>query len=113
MKNFSLIAAVILLSAQALPALAADAGLPGATVRSDSGNTAPDRKARHEQWCMANPEKCKEMQARREQCKVDPEKCRAERQAKMKERQARREQMCKENPERCAQAKARMDERSK
>jgi len=46
------------------------------------------------------------MQARREQCQANPEKCRAE-------RQARREQWCKDNPERCGQMKARMEERRK
>lgn len=124
MKLFSLIAAVILLSAQAVPALAAD-GLPGATVRSESGKAAPERKARYEQWCKENAEKCREMQARREQCKADPEKCRAERQAKMKERQAqckadpekckaerqaRREQWCKANPEQCKKMQARREQ---
>lgn len=118
MKLISLIAAVILLAAQVVPALAAD-GLPGVAVRSESG------KARQEQWCKDNAEKCSEIQARREQCKADPEKCRAEMQAKMKERQAqckadpgkckaeqqaRREQFCKSNPEKCKEMQARREQ---
>jgi len=52
--------------------------------------TAEQRQARHAQWCGANPERCKEMQARIQQrmaeCKADPEKCRAERQARFEQR---------------------------
>jgi hypothetical protein len=98
MKRLSYIAAILLLSAQAVPALAAE-GLPGATVRSDSGMTPAERKARLEQWCKDNPEKCREMKARAEQCKADPAKCRAE-------MQARREQWCKDNPEKCRELQA-------
>src|SRR3990170_2733488 len=47
---------------QAVPSLASE-GIPGATVRSDSGRTPADRKARFEQWCKDNPEKCREMRA--------------------------------------------------
>jgi len=83
------VAAVTLLTASAVPSLAAD-GAPGATVRPDSGMAPADRKARFEQWCKDNPEKCREMKAkaeqRREQCKADPEKCRAEMQARVRER---------------------------
>ena len=114
MKARSLVVAAALLLVQAVPALAAD-GPPGATAPFESG------KARYEQWCKDNTEKCRELQARREQCKADPEKCRAESQAKMKERQAqckadpekckadqqaRREQWCKANPERCRELQA-------
>ncbi len=102
-------AAVVALAMQSVPSLAAE-GVPGATVRSDSGKAPADRKARFEQWCKDNPEKCREMKAkaqqRREQCKADPEKCRAE-------AQARREQWCKDNPEKCRELKARLEERRK
>jgi hypothetical protein len=37
-------------------------------------------KARREEWCKANPQRCEEMKARfekrREECKSDPGKCR-------------------------------------
>ena len=98
------VAAAAIFAALGVPAQAAD-GLPGATVRSD-GKGSAERKARMEEFCKANPEKCREMQARREQCKADPEKCRAE-------KQARREQWCKDNPEKCGQMKAKMEERRK
>jgi len=56
-------------------------GAPGA-----AGMSAAERQ----EWCKANPEKCKEMQAKRKErqdaCKADPEKCRAEGQAKRDER---------------------------
>ncbi|OGA24659.1 MAG: hypothetical protein A3I02_01745 [Betaproteobacteria bacterium RIFCSPLOWO2_02_FULL_67_26] len=88
MKTIS-IAAIAMWVACAFPALAAD-GLPGATVRADAARPQGERKARLEAWCKANPEKCREMQARREarraQCKADPEKCRAEMQARGQER---------------------------
>ena len=84
MKTIS-IAAIAMLIAHAVPVLAAD-GLPGATVRSDTSASQAGRQARYEEWCKANPEKCREMQARREQCKADPEKCRAEMQARVQER---------------------------
>jgi hypothetical protein len=100
-------AAFTILTAQAVPSLAAE-GIPGASVRSDSGMAPADRKARFEQWCKDNPEKCREMKAkaeqRREQCKADPEKCRAE-------AQARREQWCKDNPEKCREMKAKAEQR--
>jgi len=86
-----LIAAATLLAFGTLAASSfAAEGIPGATVRSD-GSTAPgDRKARLEQWCQDNPEKCREVKAkveqRREECKANPEKCRAELQARVQER---------------------------
>ncbi len=91
--NRSLVAAAALavaaLAAPAVPSLASE-GIPGATVRSESGKAATDRKARFEQWCKDNPEKCREAKAkaqqRREECKANPEKCRAEEQAKQEER---------------------------
>jgi hypothetical protein len=108
--NHFLIAAAIAVAAlvtQAVPSLASE-GVPGATVRSDSGKSAADRKARFEQWCKDNPEKCREAKAkaqqRREECKADPEKCRAE-------AQARREQWCKDNPEKCRELKAKAEQR--
>ena len=108
MKPLLIVAAAFtVLATQAVPSLAAE-GTPGATMRSDSGMTPADRKARFEQWCKDNPEKCREMKAkaeeRREQCKADPEKCRAE-------AQARREQWCKNNPEKCREMKAKAEQR--
>ena len=109
MNRLLIAAAIAVLATQAAPALASE-GLPGATVRSDSGMSPADRKARFEQWCKDNPEKCREMKAkaeeRREQCKANPEKCRAE-------AKARREQWCKDNPEKCREMKAKMEERRK
>ena len=82
-------AAVAALTALASPTLATE-GLPGATVRDDGAKSAAERKARFEQWCRDNPEKCREAKAkaqqRREECKADPEKCRAEAQAQRRER---------------------------
>jgi hypothetical protein len=82
-------AAFMVLATQAVPSLAAES-VPGATVRPDSSVAPADRKARFEQWCKDNPEKCREMKAkaqqRREQCKADPGKCRAEMQAQSRER---------------------------
>lgn len=89
MNRLLIAAAVAALAAQAVPSLASE-GIPGATVRSDSSKSAADRKARFEQWCKDNPEKCREAKAkaqqRREECKADPEKCRAEAQARGRER---------------------------
>ncbi|MGH8621443.1 MAG: hypothetical protein ACREUB_04670 [Burkholderiales bacterium] len=83
-------ATLALLTTAAMPSSLASEGIPGATVRSDSGKSAADRKARFEQWCNDNPEKCREAKAkaqqRREECKADPEKCRAEMQARAEER---------------------------
>jgi hypothetical protein len=100
-------AAFTVLAMPAVSSLAAE-GIPGATVRADSSMAPADRKARFEQWCKDNPEKCREMKAkaeqRREQCKAEPEKCRAE-------AQARREQWCKDNPEKCREMKAKAEQR--
>ena len=97
-----LIAAILLLTAQAVPALAND------------GHKA-EREARFNAWCQANADKCREVLAWRQQCQADPEKCRAEIQARREamraqcqadpekcraEFQARREQ-CKADPEKC------------
>jgi len=80
---------VLVLSTPAVPSSAAE-GMPGATVRPEGGADPADRKARFEQWCRDNPEKCRELKAkaeeRREQCRADPEKCRAELLARGRER---------------------------
>ena len=60
------VVAVTLLSAPAVPSLAAES-VPGATVGSGSGMAPADRKARFEQWCKDNPEKCREMKAKMEE----------------------------------------------
>jgi hypothetical protein len=105
MKRFLM--AVTAATVLGLPVSWAADGLPGATVSADGAKGSPERNASREQWCKANPEKCKEMQARREQCKADPEKCRAEAQARMKEREAR----CKADPEKCkAEQQARREQ---
>jgi hypothetical protein len=89
MNRLLIAAAVAAFAAQAMPTPASE-GIPGATVRSDSGKSAADRKARFEQWCKDNPQQCREAKAkaqqRREECKADPEKCRAEAQARSRER---------------------------
>jgi hypothetical protein len=81
--------AAVAVTILAVPAFAAD-GLPGATVRDDSGKAASERRARFEQWCKDNPEQCREAKAkaqqRREECRANPEKCRAELEAKGQER---------------------------
>lgn len=66
---------------------------------------AQEPRAAKLEACKANPEKCRaEAEARRARCKADPEKCR-------QERQAQREKMCAQNPEKCREMKARMEER--
>ena len=90
MKRWLIAATMITaLAVQALPSLAAE-GTPGATMRSESGLTPAERKARYEQWCKDYPEKCREMKAKAEQrrqfCKAEPEKCRAEMQARRDQR---------------------------
>ncbi len=84
MKTLS-VAAIAMLVACTFPVLAAD-GLPGATAHSKPPQFSAERQARFEQWCKDNAEKCREMQARREQCQADPEKCRAKMQARSQER---------------------------
>jgi hypothetical protein len=82
-------AASTLLAALPMPSVASE-GIPGAAVRTDSGKSAAERKARFEQWCKDNPEKCREAKAkaqqRREACKADHEKCRADAQARVQAR---------------------------
>jgi EF hand domain-containing protein len=99
MKQLFILATVAALVAAAGASLAAD-GAPGKSL--------DERKARFEQWCKENPEKCREVKANaeqwREMCRADPEKCRAE-------LQARREQWCKENPEKCRELKAKAQQR--
>jgi hypothetical protein len=77
------IAAALLLTAQAVPALA-------------NGHKA-EREARFNAWCQANADMCREVLAWRQQCQADPEKCRAEIQAR---REAMRAQ-CQADPEKC------------
>lgn len=106
MRSRIIIAAAALLAAFPLPAFAAE-GLSGATVRADSAQQSPERKAMRER-CQADPEKCRaEMKAMREkraeQCKADPEKCRAE-------MQARRKKWCADNPDKCREMKAHMEQ---
>ena len=137
MKQLLAGAVAILLAFAAAPVLTAE-GTPGAAPGKDMAAG----KEKFEQWCKANPEKCKELKARHEACKADPEKCKAERQARREEwckanpekckemqarreackadpekckaeRKAKREQWCKDNPERCAEKKARTEERGK
>jgi len=105
MKINVLTFAVLFAASQApllLPAVAAE-GLPGATVTGGESATAgqgeragsrrepsPEQRAKREQWCKDNAEKCREARAkaeqRREQCRADPAKCRAEIQARHEER---------------------------
>jgi hypothetical protein len=107
MNRLIIAAAVAILATQAVPSLASE-GIPGASVRSDSGKAAAERKARFDQWCKDEPERCSEMKAkaeqRREECKANPEKCRAEAQARL-------EQWCKANPEKCRERKAKAEQR--
>ncbi len=105
--------AVIFAALLPLTAGAAD-GLPGATVKPEgkamSGPSAEEQKARMEQ-CKANPEKCRaERQSRREQmCKDNPARCK-----EMKDRQEKRMAECKANPEKCrADKKARFEQMCK
>jgi hypothetical protein len=61
-----------------------------AECKADPEKCCAERQAHHAQWCNANPERCKAMQARMEQrvaeCKANPEKCRAERMARFEQR---------------------------
>ena len=73
--------------------LATTIGVAAAVTQAADGPPAGKSAAesqRREEWCKANPEKCKEMQAkmkeRQEKCNADPEKCRAEMQANRDER---------------------------
>lgn len=54
--------------------------------QADPAKCRAESRARREQWCKDNAEKCSEAKARaqqrREQCKADPEKCRAEAKAR-------------------------------
>ena len=57
---------------------------------SDPTKCQAEFRARREQWCKDNAERCKEMQAKMEQrraeCQANPEKCRAERMARFEQR---------------------------
>jgi len=72
----------------AVPA-AQTADTPTSKPRAEAVAPAGERP-RLEEWCKANPDKCREMEARRKereaQCKADPDKCRAEMQARSAER---------------------------
>jgi len=96
---FILLTLIAALGASAGALLAAD-GAPG--------ESRAERRARLEQWCKDNPEKCREAKAKlgqwREQCKAEPEKCRAE-------MQAGAQQWCKDNPEKCRELKAKAEQR--
>ncbi len=88
----------------ALPAFAAE-GIPGATVAGEGVKPPYGRHGAMHESCKAEPEKCKaEAQARHDACKADPEKCR-------KERMAQREKLCAQNPEKCKEMRARMEQR--
>lgn len=71
-----------------LAAVAAE--VPADDKRATPAERMAQREARHAQWCAANAERCKEMQARAQQrmaeCNADPEKCRAQRQAHFERR---------------------------
>ena len=59
------------------------------------------------EWCKQNPEKCKELRAKREAfCKDNPQKC-----EQMKQKAAERQEFCKQNPEKCEQQRAAMKQR--
>ena len=95
------------LLASAILAVVLPAGLSPAAEGTPAEGRA-ERRARIEQWCKDNPEKCREAKAKaeqwREQCKADPEKCRAE-------MQAAAQQWCKDNPEKCRELKAKGQQR--
>ena len=89
--------------AATVPVLAAESS-SGATAQSaPAGKDAADRKAKREEWCKANPERCAQARAkieeRRKECQADPEKCKAERKAKAGE-------WCKAHPEKCKEMQA-------
>lgn len=96
---FIQVAMIAALAAPAWTVVAAD----GAPAESRA-----ERRARLEQWCKDNPEKCREAKAKlelwREQCKADPEKCRDEIRAGAL-------QWCKDNPEKCRELKAKAEQR--
>lgn len=88
----------------AAPVFAAE-GITGATGASDGAKPPYGYHGAMGEACRADPEKCRaQMQARREVCKADPEKCR-------QERMAQREKICAQNPEKCREMKARMEQR--
>lgn len=124
-------AAMLLLVSMGAPVWAQPQGVPDATVRAEGAPSGKglspeerrarmeackadpekchaERKARREQWCKDNPQRCAEikqkMEQRRAQCEANPEQCRAEKKARM-------EQYCKDNPQRCEDMKKRMQER--
>jgi len=95
---------LLVLAILAAPAFAAE-GIPGATVAADGAKPPYGYHGAMGEACKADPEKCRaQMQARQEACKADPDKCR-------QERVAQREKMCAQNPEKCKEMKARMEQR--
>lgn len=103
MRNLFKIKCLSILVVMWLPlaAGAADGAVDGKRL------TLEQRQARVAE-CKANPEKCRaEFQARREQwCKDNAERCK-EMQARMEQRRAE----CKANPEKCKEMHARMQKR--
>lgn len=78
-----------------IPALFLGLAAAAAEVPAEGRRATPEERmaqheARYTQWCAANAERCKAMQARLQQrmaeCKADPEKCRAQRQARFEQR---------------------------
>ena len=89
-----------------IAALGGSSALPAADGAPPESRA--ERKARLEQWCKDNPEKCREAKAKldqwREQCKADPDKCRAE-------VRAGTQQWCQDNPAKCRELKAKAEQR--
>ena len=107
-KSFKNILLAFSLAALVPAAVAAEgaAGKPDGVARP----SAEARKARMEE-CKVNPEKCRaERQAKREQwCKEHPARCK-----EMAERREQRMAECKANPEKCrAEKKAHFEQRFK
>jgi len=98
-KQLFIVAAITALAALASTTFAADGAPP---------HSREETKARLEQWCKDNPEKCSAAKAKaekwREECRADPDKCREELRAKG-------EQWCKNNPEKCRDLKEKAEQR--
>jgi hypothetical protein len=111
-RNFMKHKWLVLVAAALIPmgAMAAE-GVTGATAKPDGkGPTAEERQARREA-CKANPDKCRaERQAMFEKrCAANPERCK-----EMKAKFAKRMEECKANPEKCrAERAAAFDKRFK
>jgi hypothetical protein len=103
---------LVLVAAALFPmAVMAAEGLPGATIQPEGkGPTAEQRQARREA-CKADPEKCRaERRAHFEKrCAANPERCK-----EMKAKFAKRMEECKANPDKCrAERAAAFDKRFK